>query len=88
MKYFKSLLCLYCILFISASNLALADPSDYLQNIVIVYVENWSFDSMFGKFPGANGLQNAEKTVPTNSAENYVVYQNDDLKRHQVFSNI
>jgi phospholipase C len=34
-----------------------------IQNIIIIYQENWSFDSLYGLFPGANGLANAKKTV-------------------------
>ncbi|HEX3426307.1 MAG TPA: alkaline phosphatase family protein [Acidimicrobiales bacterium] len=30
-----------------------------IQHIVVVYMENWSFDSLYGKFPGANGIANA-----------------------------
>ena len=36
-----------------------ASPFDKLQHIIIIYQENWSFDSLYGKFPGANGLANA-----------------------------
>ena len=34
-----------------------------LQNVIIIFQENWSFDSLFGFFPGANGISKAEKTV-------------------------
>ncbi|HUN68537.1 MAG TPA: alkaline phosphatase family protein, partial [Burkholderiales bacterium] len=27
-----------------------------VTNIVVIYAENRSFDSLFGKFPGAHGL--------------------------------
>ncbi|HJT08640.1 MAG TPA: acid phosphatase [Stellaceae bacterium] len=30
-----------------------------LDHIVVVYLENRSFDNLFGEFPGANGLRNA-----------------------------
>lgn len=30
-----------------------------IDHIVIVYQENWGFDSLYGKFPGANGYGNA-----------------------------
>ena len=30
-----------------------------MQNIVIIFAENRSFDGLFGNFPGANGLNNA-----------------------------
>ena len=42
---------------------AAAASSDVLSrvgHIVVIYQENWSFDSLYGKFPGANGLANAE----------------------------
>ena len=27
-----------------------------IKHIVVIYQENWSFDSLYGLFPGANGL--------------------------------
>ena len=27
-----------------------------IDHVVVIYQENWSFDGLFGKFPGANGL--------------------------------
>src|SRR5262245_23310030 len=32
---------------------------DRLNHLVVLYMENRSFDSLFGKFPRANGLANA-----------------------------
>ncbi|HTS93664.1 MAG TPA: alkaline phosphatase family protein [Stellaceae bacterium] len=32
-----------------------------IQHIVVIYLENHSFDDLFGKFPGADGLANAGK---------------------------
>ncbi|HEX3499215.1 MAG TPA: alkaline phosphatase family protein [Stellaceae bacterium] len=32
---------------------------DRLQHIIVVYLENHSFDNLFGTFPGANGLSKA-----------------------------
>jgi phospholipase C len=32
---------------------------DRIQNIVVIYAENHSFDNMYGLFPGANGIANA-----------------------------
>src|SRR6267378_2483003 len=26
-----------------------------LRHIIVIYQENWSFDSLYGQFPGANG---------------------------------
>ena len=39
-------------------------PIDRLKHIIVIYQENWSFDGLFGKFPGADGLANAGATVP------------------------
>jgi phospholipase C len=30
-----------------------------INHVVVIYQENWSFDSLYGYFPGANGLANA-----------------------------
>jgi phospholipase C len=30
-----------------------------INHVVVIYQENWSFDSLYGKFPGANGIDNA-----------------------------
>jgi phospholipase C len=30
-----------------------------IEHIIVIYQENWSFDSLYGLFPGANGLHNA-----------------------------
>jgi acid phosphatase len=30
-----------------------------INHIVVIYQENWSFDALYGKFPGANGIANA-----------------------------
>ncbi|MDE1183753.1 acid phosphatase [Paraburkholderia sp.] len=40
-----------------ADNTAAANLND-IQNIVVIYAENRSFDNLYGNFPGANGLSN------------------------------
>jgi len=35
-----------------------------LKHIIVVYMENWSFDALYGTFPGANGLANATDAAP------------------------
>lgn len=30
-----------------------------IKNVVVIYQENWSFDALYGSFPGANGLSSA-----------------------------
>jgi phospholipase C len=37
---------------------------DRVEHIVVIYLENRSFDSLFGLFPGANGLADAQNAPP------------------------
>ena len=42
-----------------------SDQGAVLQNIdhfVVIYQENWSFDALYGNFPGANGIASASAT--------------------------
>jgi phospholipase C len=34
-----------------------------INHVIVVYQENWSFDSLYGDFPGVNGLDNAGQVV-------------------------
>lgn len=59
MKHIKKFLIAFIVLFslpTQASNL------QNLQHIVVIYLENRSFDNLFGLFPNANGLINAKNT--------------------------
>ena len=38
---------------------ALAHLRTRVSHIVVIYQENWSFDALYGLFPGANGIANA-----------------------------
>jgi len=40
-----------------------AGPLDRIDHIIVIYQENWSFDSLYGLFPGANGIASAGDTV-------------------------
>jgi phospholipase C len=40
-----------------------AGPFDRINHFVVIYQENWSFDSLYGHFPGANGLAAAGAAV-------------------------
>jgi len=42
----------------SLSGPAPAQQLDAIQTVVVIYAENRSFDNLYGRFPGANGLQN------------------------------
>src|SRR5580692_5471698 len=34
-----------------------------VQHVIVIYQENWSFDGLYGKFPGADGLDQAGAAV-------------------------
>jgi phospholipase C len=38
---------------------AAAQPANPINHIVVIYLENHSFDNLYGTFPGANGIANA-----------------------------
>jgi phospholipase C len=37
--------------------------SDQIENIVVIYAENRSFDNLYGSFPGANGLRHVDGKI-------------------------
>jgi phospholipase C len=39
------------------------EPIEQIEHVIVIYQENWSFDGLFGKFPGANGLARAGAAV-------------------------
>src|SRR5262245_30205733 len=40
-----------------------------IQNVIVIYQENWSFDSLYGFFPGANGIAKAGKALKQESKD-------------------
>src|SRR5438045_2714547 len=36
-----------------------AGPLDRIDHLVVIFMENWSFDGLYGRFPGADGMDNA-----------------------------
>src|SRR3954470_23788050 len=46
---------------LAASSAPNNKPGDFgkLEHIVVIYLENHSFDNLYGEFPGANGLSSA-----------------------------
>jgi len=40
-----------------------AGPLGRIEHVIVIYQENWSFDAMYGLYPGANGLANAGAAV-------------------------
>ncbi|MHB8625559.1 MAG: alkaline phosphatase family protein [Aggregatilineales bacterium] len=43
---------------------AQTQPANPINHIVVIYLENHSFDNLYGNFPGANGLDNAKNAAP------------------------
>jgi len=43
-----------------------------IEHILIIYLENHSFDNLYGHFPGANGLQDAGKLATQTDAQGQV----------------
>src|ERR1700737_4914700 len=59
---------LLAISFCMVSGRALAQEPDpalrRIKHIIVIYQENWSFDSLYGLFPGANGIaQSSAKSL-------------------------
>ena len=51
-----------------------ADPLERINHFIIIYQENWSFDALYGKFPEANGLANADPVTIRQVDRNDVPY--------------
>jgi phospholipase C len=56
----------WSILLASKAVTAAAATNDIqkINHIIVIFQENWSFDSLYPSFPGANGLANASNTIP------------------------
>ena len=42
-----------------------------IKHIIVIYQENWSFDSLYGQFPGADGYANSFGTLPAARREGH-----------------
>ncbi|MFL5802919.1 MAG: alkaline phosphatase family protein [Roseiflexaceae bacterium] len=56
-------LILLTAMLVSIGTPALAQPANPINHIVVIYLENHSFDNLYGMFPGANGIANAGATA-------------------------
>src|ERR1700756_631118 len=54
-----------CAAPLPADSRSVAPPSglEKVRHVIVIFQENWSFDSLYGKFPGAEGLANAGDRV-------------------------
>src|SRR5262249_43777814 len=48
--------------FLEMRDVPTAGPLSQINHFVVIYQENWSFDALYGNFPGANGIANASAT--------------------------
>src|SRR5438094_6139071 len=50
---------------IPADSGGLGQPSglEKIRHVIVIYQENWSFDGLYGKFPGADGIANAGERI-------------------------
>jgi acid phosphatase len=51
-------------------SVTLKKPIDKPNHIIVLYLENWSFDAMYGQFPGAEGLTQAYGAEPQKDSNN------------------
>lgn len=53
---------------LSSCSVAFAKENDHglqrLRHIIVIYQENWSFDALYGQFPGASGYAYSFDTMP------------------------
>jgi len=54
---------LLCFLFSAGRVAAQSAGLEKIQHVIVIYQENWSFDGLYGKFPGADGLANAGERI-------------------------
>ncbi|WP_074116595.1 alkaline phosphatase family protein [Bradyrhizobium sp. AS23.2] len=54
---------LLCVLFSAGRVAAQSAGLERIQHVIVIYQENWSFDGLYGKFPGADGLANAGERI-------------------------
>jgi phospholipase C len=45
-----------------------------INHVIVLFLENHSFDNLYGKFPGANGLSNAKNVTQLDSAGKPFIY--------------
>ena len=69
---FSALLCLALALLAAGAGYSADRSTDRIplrnlteiKHIIVIYQENWSFDALYGQFPGANGYANSFDTFP------------------------
>src|SRR5947208_15512688 len=54
-----TVLCCFGIALYAGGAFAQSAGLEKIQHVIVIYQENWSFDGLYGKFPGADGIANA-----------------------------
>jgi phospholipase C len=62
------------LLTLLATSAAGDNPFAKVDRIVVIYQENWSFDSLLGLFPGANGISKASTQSKVQRMKNGTAY--------------
>src|SRR2546422_3879287 len=54
-----------CTAPLPADSRSVGQPSglEKIQHVIVIYQENWSFDGLYGRFPGADGIANAGERI-------------------------
>ena len=73
-RLFGSILCLALLAAVDRAWAAGPETRgpERIEHIVIIYLENRSFDNLYGHFPRANGLQDASKTATQTDSQGQV----------------
>ena len=63
LRFAAPLLC--AILIALPGDGVVAQPAglEKIQHVIVIYQENWSFDGLYGRFPGADGIANAGERI-------------------------
>ena len=62
-RFSARLLCAISITLPCAGVVAQPAGLEKIQHVIVIYQENWSFDGLYGRFPGADGIANAGERI-------------------------
>src|SRR5215216_2689536 len=62
-RFSAPLLCAIAITLPCGGVVAQPAGLEKLQHIIVIYQENWSFDGLYGRFPGAGGIANEGERI-------------------------
>src|ERR1700737_3303280 len=62
-RFAAPLLCAISITWPCAGVVAQPAGLEKIHHVIVIYQENWSFDGLYGRFPGADGIANAGERV-------------------------